>query len=340
MRIGNCEIGSRTLIIAEVGSNHCGDPELARRSLIAAAESGADAVKFQMYDPNKLVGPTCPVLSYITQTQRTQRERFKSLCLPKTMFPELAKLARQKGVMFLVTAFDEDAVSFLDPLVPAFKVASGDLTHVRLLRAVAAQNKPLLVSTGMATMEEIDRAVKELPLGRLVLMHCVGAYPTPPEEVNLHVIGLLRERYGTPVGWSDHTKDGSAAVAAVAMGAAVVEKHFILSKELPAADTALSADPKEFKKMVEAIRTVEQMKGRPQRHPTKSEEYFREMLRRSVHASCDIRAGCAITSEMLIALRPCPNGAIPATEIENIIGRISRRTILAETVIQWDDLVN
>lgn len=338
MRIGNFEVGNRTLIIAEVGSNHCGDVELARRSLAAAAESGADVVKFQMYDPEKLVGLTAPVLSYIAQTHRTQRERFRSLYLPKTMFPELAELARQKGVMFLVTPFDEEAVEFLDPLVPAFKVASGDLTHIRLLRTVAAKEKPVLLSTGMATLEEIDRAVKEFSQSRLILLHCVGAYPTPDEEADLLTIGFLGERYGVPVGWSDHTRGMTAAVAAVALGAQVVEKHFILSKNLPAADVELSADPQEFQNMVQAIRRAERQRGRLWRDPSPSEAYFRENLRRAVYARRDLATGTRLTPDMLIALRPCADGMVPAFEIDAIVGRELRRAVEAETAIYRRDL--
>lgn len=338
MKIGDHDIGARTLIIAEVGSNHCGDAELARRSLLAAAGSGADVVKFQMYRPETLVDPVAPVLKYIAQTHKTQRERLRSLCLPPAVFRELAETARQAGVLFMVTPFDEEAVAFLDPLVLAFKIASGDLTHVRLLRAVAARGKPVLLSTGMAALEEIDRAVKELPNDRLVLLHCVGAYPAPDEEANLLAIGLLRERYGVPVGWSDHTSGWTAAVAAVALGAQVVEKHFVLSKDLSAADVELSVDAEEFGMMVTAIRRVERQRGKAWRQPTDGEAYFRETLRRAVYAGRKIPAGVRITSEMLIALRPCGSDMIPADEIDSIVGRKARRAIDAATPLHRTDL--
>jgi sialic acid synthase SpsE len=338
VKIGDMEIGERTLIIAEVGSNHCGDPDLARRTLLAAAESGADAVKFQMYDPDTLVDPTMPVLRYIAQTHKTQRERFRSLALPRETFLELADLARRAGVLFLVTPFDERAVDFLDPLVPAFKIASGDLTHVRLLDRVAGTGKPVLLSTGFATVDEIDWAATRIPRERLCLLHCVGAYPTPDEEVSLDTIRFLRERYGVPVGWSDHCRGSVAAVAAVGLGAQVVEKHFLLSRDLPAADVELSADPAEFRAMTEAIRRVERMRGRAERRPSRSEAYFRETLRRAVYAHRDIQAGEPVTAEMLIALRPCGTGMVPAGEINVLVGRTLRRTVARETPIYRTDL--
>jgi sialic acid synthase SpsE len=321
MQIGGVDIDKRTLVIAEVGSNHCGDMDLARRSVLAAAECGADVVKFQMYDPDQLVDPTMPVLSYIAQTHRTQRERFRSLSLPRETFPELADLATRAKILFMVTPFYEGAVDFLNPLMPAFKIASGDLTHLRLLRAVSATGKPVLLSTGMATTDEIDQAVREVPRERLVLLHCVGAYPTPDEEVNLAVISYLRDRYGVPVGWSDHTRGTAAAVAAVAVGAQVIEKHFILSKDLPAADVELSSDPSEFRNMVDTIRRIERMHGSPEKRPTPSEAYFREKLRRAVYAARDLVAGEVLRMDDVILLRPFVPGGISAQNIEGLEGR-------------------
>jgi len=338
MQIGSVDIGERTLVIAEVGSNHCGDVELARRSVAAAAECGADVVKFQMYDPDQLVDPEMPVLDYIAQTHRSQRERFRSLCLPREAFLELARMAADLKIIFMATPFYEGAVEFLDPLMPAFKIASGDLTHLRLLRAVAARGKPILLSTGMATADEIYRAVREVPRERLVLLHCVGAYPTPDEEVNLAAIPYLKDRYEVAVGWSDHTRGTEAAVAAVAVGAQVVEKHFILSKDLPAADVSLSADPDEFRSMVDTIRRVERMRGAPGKRPTQSEGYFREKLRRAVYARRDIPTDTPVTDDMLVALRPCGPGMVPASEWERVVGRTVRRRIPRETPILQSDL--
>lgn len=321
MKIGNIELGSRTLVIAEVGSNHCGDSDLARRSLLAAAESGADVVKFQMYDPDKLVDPTAQVLSYIAQTHASQRERFRSLALSRQTFLELAKLASEVGVMFLATPFDEEAVDFLVPLVPAFKIASGDLTNARLLARVVATGKPVIVSTGFATVEEIDWLVARIPQDRLCLMHCIGAYPTPPEHVHLEAIGFLAERYGVPVGFSDHTAGITAALAAVAKGAQIIEKHFLLSRDLPAADVALSATPEEFRDLVSGIRQIEYMTGLRGKSVQPSEQYFRRQMRRSVYAARDLSVGATLSEHDVLPLRPLVPGAIDARDIAGLTGR-------------------
>lgn len=327
MKIGEFDLQARTLIVAEVGSNHCGEAALARRSLLAAAKSGADVVKFQMYDPDTLVEPTAPVLSYIAQTHRTQRERFRSLSLSRTTFLELAELARQAGVLFLVTPFDEDAVEFLDPLVPAFKIASGDLTNARLLKRVIKTGKPVIVSTGFATVEEIDWLVGQVPRDRLCLMHCVGAYPTPPEQVNLDAIRFLADRYRVPVGFSDHTAGIVAAQAAVAKGARLIEKHFLLSRDLPAADLALSATPGEFREMVAGIRRIEEMEGTYGKSVQPSEEYFRGQMRRSVYAARDLVAGEVLTDEDVLPLRPFVPGAIGAQDIAGLLGRTMAKLV-------------
>lgn len=321
MKIGEFEVGNRTLIIAEVGSNHCGDPEIARRSVLVAAESGADVVKFQMYNPEKLVDPTAPVLSYIAPTYRTQRERFRSLRLPQQALLELAQVASQAGVLFLVTPFDEDAVDFLDPLVPAFKIASGDLTNTRLLKRVVEKNKPVIVSTGFATVEEIDWLVQQIPKQQLCLMHCVGAYPTPPEHVHLESIRYLADRYQVPVGFSDHTAGITASLAAVAKGARLIEKHFLLSKDLPAADIGLSVTPEGLRDLVKGIRQIEQMNGTYGKSVQPSEEYFRGQLRRSVYAARDLRAGETLSEKDVLPLRPFVACAVQVQDIASVTGR-------------------
>jgi len=324
MRIGEVELGDRTLVIAEVGSNHCGDENVARKSLLAAAESGADAVKFQMYDPEKLIDATTPVLSYIAQTHQTQRERFRSLRLSRDIFLELADLAKRKGVLFLVTPFDEEAVDFLDPLVPAFKIASGDLTNARLLKRVVETKKPVIVSTGFAAVEEIDWLVRQIPKPQLCLMHCVGAYPTPPEHVHLEAIRFLKDKYGVPVGFSDHTAGITAAMAAVAKGASLIEKHFLLSRDLPAADVGLSVTPEEFCEMVKGIRQIERMNGTYGKSVQPSEEYFRVQLRRSVYAARNLRAGEILNEKDVMPLRPFVPDGIEAREIASLEGRTVR----------------
>lgn len=321
MKIGDYDIGTRTLIIAEIGSNHCGDAELAHRSLLAAARSGVDIVKFQMYRPETLVDPVAPVLKYIAQTHKTQRERFQSLCLPPAVLRELAEMARRVRVLFMATPFDEEAVAFLDPLVPAFKIASGDLTNARLIDQVVRTGKPLLVSTGFATVEEIDWVVGRVPRAQLCLMHCVGAYPTPPDDVHLEAIRFLTDRYGVPVGFSDHTAGIVAVAAAVAKGARVIEKHVMLSRDLPTADVALSVTPEELADLVRTVRQVERMAGQYGKAVQPSEEYFRSQMRRSVYAARDLSDGQILTDTDLVPLRPRVSGGIDARVIENLVGQ-------------------
>jgi len=340
MDLGALEIGQRTVVVAELGSNHLGDPRLALQTVEAAATAGADAVKGQMYRPETLVEPNAPVLSYVPKSHASQRDRFRSLQLSEETLSRIADLARDLGLMFLMTPFDIEALEFLDPLVPAFKVASGDLTNIQLLRAIAARGKPVILSTGFARVDEIDRAVAEIPKDQLILLHCVAAYPTPDEEVNLEAIRFLRDRYGVPVGWSDHCRGILSAVAAVAAGAQLVEKHFILSKDLPAADVELSADPSEFREMVGAIRRVERMRGGPWKRVTPGEEYFREHLRRALYARRDIPAGTPLTADMLIALRPCGLGMVPANEMDAVLGRKVRRTVARETPLRNTDVLD
>lgn len=336
--IGPWTVGDRTLVVAEVGSNHCGDPELARRSVAAAVSAGADAIKLQLYDPDTIIEPAAPVLGYVPKTHATQRERFRSLILGRDVFLELAELSRQAGLLFLVTPFDEEAVAFLDPLVPAFKVASGDLTNLRLLRRIFQTGKPVIVSTGFATLDEIDWLCRQVPPERLVLLHCVGAYPTPAEQVHLGAIPFLRQRYGVPVGFSDHTVGIEAAVGAVAAGACLIEKHFMLSRDLPVADVTLSATPDELARMVQAIRRMEPMAGRPGKAVQPSEEYFRVQLRRSVYAARLLDVGEVVAEKDVIPLRPWVASGVDAAEIDSVIGcRVARR-IERETPIRADHL--
>jgi N-acetylneuraminate synthase/N,N'-diacetyllegionaminate synthase len=340
MRLEALEIGQRTIVVAELGSNHLGDPKLAIQTVEAAAAAGADAVKGQMYRPETLVEPNAPVLSYVPKSHATQRERFRSLQLSEKTVSRIAALAGDLGLVLLMTPFDVEAVEFLDPLVPAFKVASGDLTNTRLLRAIAARSKPVILSTGLATVDEIDRAVAEIPKDQLILLHCVAAYPTPDEEVNLEAIRFLRDRYGVPVGWSDHCRGILSAVAAVAAGAQLVEKHFILSKDLPAADLELSADPSEFREMVGAIRRVERMRGGPWKRVMPGEEYFREHLRRALYARRDIPAGTPLAEDMLITLRPCGLEMVPANDLDAVLGKKVRRTVARETPLRRTDILD
>ncbi len=328
----------RALIIAEVGSNHAGDPALALESIAAAKEAGADIVKFQMYKAEQLVDDKMPVLKYIEQSHTTQRERFKSLQLEEDVFVQLAEATEKAGIHFMVTPFYEGAIEFLDPFVPAFKIASGDLTNFRLLNSCIKTGKPLILSTGLSTLAEIDWAVSQVPKEQLHLLHCVGAYPTPDDQVNLKTIPFLSERIGLPVGYSDHSEGVTACIAAVAMGADIIEKHFLPSDNRKVADKALSAGVNQFQLMVKEIRRVEKMRGSAGKVVQHDERYFQTTLRRSIYATQDIPVGTPITEEMLVPLRPWLPDACSPMHVNDLIGKPVIKQIAANTPIMRADV--
>ncbi len=328
----------QTLIIAEVGSNHAGDPGLAKESIAAAKEAGADVVKFQIYKAEQLVDNKMPVLKYIEQSHSTQRERFKSLQLTEAVFEDLALKTADAGLEFMVTPFYEDAVAFLDPFVPAFKVASGDLTNLRLLRACIETGKPLILSTGLSTLEEIDWAVSHVPAEQLHLLHCVGAYPTPDPQVNLGAIPFLAERYDQVIGYSDHSEGITACIAAVTLGANIIEKHFLPSDDRQVADKALSAGVNQFRQMVSEIRRVELMRGIKEKKIQVDEAYFCKTLRRSIYSTVNIPKGTILTPDMLMPLRPWSSDACSPMDIDSLEGKCVNREIEAGTPVFSKDI--
>lgn len=335
MRIGKVEIGRRIFIIAEVGSNHNGDFAIARQLVVEAARAGADAVKFQVYRAEKLVSRDLPVMSHVQGQHRTQRERFKSLEFSASQWAELAAVADSTGILFFASVFDEDSADLIDPFVPVFKIASGDLTHLPLLRHVAKKGKPVILSTGMATEDEIAEALDMLASEQVILLHCVSRYPTPPEEANLRSIEFMRDRFRIPVGYSDHMIGNIACVAAAAMGASVIEKHFTLDNTLPFGDHRLSATPGELATLVDSIRQVEAVRGEYKKDPGEAERRMKVPMRRSLHARTEIPKGTVLAAEHVIALRPGTD--LAPKNVDRLIGRRARRTIPAETILQLED---
>jgi sialic acid synthase SpsE len=310
MRIGDFEIGSRTFIIAEIGNNHLGRVESAHEMLDAAADSGVDAVKFQLYTPELLVTADMPVLAHVPKSEATtQRERFSKMRLPDAAYQELANHAVERGVVFLTTPFDRESVDLLDPFLQAYKIASGEANNFGLIDYIKAKNKPILLSTGMCSEAEVDALVERLPADRSAILHCIGSYPTPDDQASLAVIGRMRQRYGLPIGYSDHTVDTLAPIVAVAMGATVIEKHFLIDPDSPAGDRALSITPKQMSRMVEDIRRIESMLGDSIRALQPCEEYGSRALRKCLYASTGIQAGDMISQENTILLRPMVDGA-------------------------------
>lgn len=322
-------------VIAEIGSNHNGDFEQAKTLVREGAATGADAVKFQRYNAERLVQKDIPTMAHVRGIHKTQRERMLSLQFSDAQWRELAALAGELGVAFMASAFDEASADALEPIVPAFKVASGDLTHLPLLKHVAAKGKPMIVSTGMADEHEIEAAVRAVPAGQLCLLYCVSRYPTPAADLDLLTMTWLAERFGVPVGYSDHTLGATACVAASALGAVVLEKHFTLDKTQPLGDHKLSAEPAEMKALVEQAREAHQMRGSVRRTPRESEVVMRKPMRRSLHARTAIPAGTRIGAEHLTVLRP--EAGLPPSALESLIGRVAARDIAEEAPITGDE---
>ena len=327
MRIGPVDLDRDVLVVAEIGNNHEGDFGLAEALIGLAAEAGAQAVKFQTIVPDRLIGPE--------QTARlAQLGRF---ALSPDQHVRLAEVAAAAGVLFLSTPFDLGSVTMLDPLVPAFKVASGDNDFVPLLERVAATGKPVLLSTGMRDLDGA-RAAAETVRGvwrgqgleddpGLVLLHCVSAYPTPPEDANLRALTALAG-LGATVGYSDHTLGIGAASLAVALGARVIEKHFTIHHDHSAfRDHQLSADPGELASLVARVREANAMLGDGRKRILAAEEATAAAARRSIAAARDLPVGHRITFEDLAWLRPA--GGLPPGHEAELIGRALTASVAA-----------
>ena len=264
LKIGDKLIGEEEpcFIIAEAGVNHNGSVELAKKLIDAAKDAGADAVKFQTFKAESVVVKDAQKAEYQKETtgEGSQYEMIKKLELTEEDFRELADYAKEKDIMFLSSPFDKESVDLLNELdVPAFKVGSGEITNLPLLRYIAKKEKPIILSTGMSTLGEIEEAldvIRSEGVEDIILLHCVSNYPARIEDVNLRALGTLKQAFKLPVGFSDHTLGITAPIAAVALGACVIEKHFTLDRNLPGPDHKASLEPEELKEMAKAIREV------------------------------------------------------------------------------------
>ena len=337
LRIGNRAIGKgSTFITAEIGSNHNGNFPLAKVMIGEVSKTGADAVKFQIYRAERLVAEQAVSMSHTTGISRSQFERFKSLEFSLAQWSELAEHAKKCGLIFLATPFDEEIVDFIDSLVPAFKIASGDLTNLPLIHQVASKKKPIILSTGMASEAEIGEILKHIPEDKVILLHCTSLYPTPIEKANLSTIPFLHDRFRLPVGYSDHTESCLASLIAVGMGAVLVEKHFTLNKAQPFGDHPLSAEPDEFKNMVEDIRRVERSLGKYGKILSKEEQEMSKRARRSLVVKKDIKKGECITKDSVISLRP--GTGISPLYLKKVIGKRSLCDLKKGTIIVQEDI--
>jgi N,N'-diacetyllegionaminate synthase len=345
IEIGGKQIGERhpCFVIAEAGVNHNGSLEIAQQLVNAAVEAGADAVKFQTFTAEKLISATAPKADYQKETTTAaeqQLEMVRRLEMPEQMTRSVAAHAANVGIIFLSTGFDEQSIDLLDDIgVPAFKIGSGDVTDLPLLEFIGCKRKPVILSTGMSYLEEVQSAVETLLTSgcpNVALLHCVSSYPADPEEANLRALQTLRETFNTPVGFSDHFLDNEIAIAAVALGANIIEKHITLDVNLPGPDHRASLSPDRFKSLVQSIRTVERSFGDGVKRPRPGEQNVREVARRSIVAASTITAGAIITREMVAFKRP-GTGISPARWKE-VIGKCAARDIASDSLITMGDL--
>lgn len=312
----------RCFVIAEAGVNHNGSEALAHELIDRAVEAGADGVKFQTFRASAVASCTAPTAAYQAAAGQgsDQLQMLARLELPESVWRELKSHADERGVLFLSTAFDVESLEFLVSIdVGCLKVPSGEIDNVEFLKAHAATGLPVLASTGGSTIEEVDRAVELLSVGGpLSLFHCVTAYPAPVADANLRAIPAMIDRYALPVGWSDHTSGPTSAIAAVALGASIVEKHITTDRRLEGPDHAASANPVEFAAYVRAIRETTAALGDGVKRPMPSEIATIRLARRSFHAARDLPRGHVLQQRDLRALRP----AVGVSVSESLVGRV------------------
>ena len=345
MEIKDHKIGENhsCFIIAEAGVNHNGSVELAKKLIDVAKDAGADAVKFQTFKAENIVVKNAEKAEYQKETTgigESQYDMIKKLELTEYDFKELADYAKKKGILFLSSPFDKESVDLLDEInVPAFKVASGEITNFPLLNYIAKKEKPIILSTGMSTLGEVEEAlnvIRSEGVEDVILLHCISNYPARIEDVNLRAMETLKQAFKLPVGFSDHTLGITALIAAVALGACVIERHFTLDRNLPGPDHKASLEPNELKEMIKAIRDVEMALGDGIKKPTKEEEEIKKVARRSIVAKVDIPEGAIITEDMLDVKRP--GIGIEPKYKERIIGKRAKVNIEKDELITWNRL--
>lgn len=319
------------IIIAEAGVNHNGDFQNAIRLIEVAAEAGADYVKFQTFNTEKLVSTKAQKARYqienMVSDDFSQFSMLKQLEMPKDWYYQLVEHAEKMNIKFLSTGFDEDSIDFLDSLgMDFFKIPSGEITNKPYLEHIASKCKPVVISTGMATLPEITEAVNVfikagLRTDNIFVLHCNTEYPTPFCDVNLLAMNFIEQQLGIRIGYSDHTLGIEVPIASVALGAVIIEKHFTLDKNMPGPDHVASLDPTELKEMVRAIRNIEKaISGSGSKVPSDSEIKNRDLTRKSLHFSRAMRKGEIIDKSDLIALRP--GIGVSPMKIDLVVGKV------------------
>lgn len=326
-------IGGRSpcFIIAEAGVNHNGRLDMALKLVDVAKFAGADAVKFQTFKAERLVSPKAQMADYQkknTGKNESQFDMLKRLELSEENHREVFKYCQKKKIMFISSPFDEESADFLDELgVKMFKVGSGELTNIPLLQHIARKKKPMIISTGMANLDEIRTAVDAIRKINpyIVILHCTTSYPAKFADLNLNAIKTLTKTFRIPVGYSDHSEGIESSIAAIALGASVIEKHFTLDRNLPGPDHKASLEPAELKKMISSIKNIEKALGNGVKKPSSSEKTIMKCARKSIFAKINIAKGTVITEKMLECKRP--GTGIPPSDLGKIIGKKLRKSI-------------
>lgn len=331
------------LIIAEAGVNHNGNADLAEEMIRQAQWAGADCIKFQTFEPEQLVTASSPKATYqlkTTDPRESQLEMLRKLVLPAEAYRRLMRLCENLGLLFLSTPYRIGDVEFLRGLgIDWFKVASGQIVETPLLKRLAELRKPVIMSTGMSTLTEVASAVRlfrECGNERFALLQCTTDYPANIHDANILSMVSMREEFGALVGYSDHTQTPSACLAAAALGAKIIEKHFTLDKKMPGPDQMCSADPEEFSRLVRSVREIEAALGSPNKQPTPAESRNAKSMRCSIVAAVDIPAGTVLTEPLLTLKRP--NTGLPARDWDNVLGRKTKVAISKDSMLRWEHL--
>lgn len=331
------EINNKTFVIAEIGCNHNGDMEIAKELIDQALDCGVDAVKFQSFNPGKMTIVKAPKADYQIKATGTSESQYDRLCrmqLTRDNHFMLRDYCLKKGIQFISTPFDEESVHLLEELkVPLYKISSGEITNIPLLSLIGSISKPVILSTGMSDLEEIEHAIDAIGHRNIVLLHCLSAYPAKWEEANLRAINTLKNKFNLPVGFSDHTEGVELAQVAVGLGAVVIEKHITLDRNMEGGDHKASIEPKDFKNLVEKIRKIEIALGDGIKRCMPSEQNVSEIARKSLVAKKDIKRGATICREVLDIKRP--GTGIPPKYFERVIGNTAKEDILKDQIITW-----
>jgi N,N'-diacetyllegionaminate synthase len=359
LKIGN---GEKCFIIAEIGVNHNGSLKLAKKMVAAAKECGADAVKFQTFTSEEVCTKDAEMESYQIEnsgSETTQVEMLKKLELSHEDFLKLKEYCDEKDILFLSTPHSDDAIPFLEGIVPIFKLESGDITNHPRLKRVAISNKLVILSTGMCTLKEVRDAVRVIEDAgnhKIVLLQCTSLYPCLPSEVNLNAMLTMHEVFNYPVGYSDHTMGIHASIAAVALGATVIEKHFTFDRTMTGPDQKASIEPTELRKLINQIRIIERVaprdprlsiikqtipdideyRGNYEKKPTLREIDLIKTSRKSIVSAVDIHRNDDISEDMLCVKRPGFGIEPTLTNLSGVIGKIARVEIPRDTILTWN----